>query len=311
MMRSKTWKFLLFGLLAVGGSLTAQAQVDVQISFKRSLYMVYEPILCTVSITNMSGGTLDLADTSREKWFGFKIETTDGRPLPPINQDYRNRAVQVEAGQKLSRTINLTPLYPLGEFGTYRVQAAVYSQQFKRFFVSPKVNINITEGRILWQQTVGVPAGAGAGTRRSYTLLAHRLPQRTMLYLRVEDRDNGVVYGTMQLGRFLSFGAPDAVVDSNSQVHILQNTAPKAFLYSHFDINGKVIEQQAYQVYDTRPHLVNKDSVVSVIGGTPYELNVKPDEETLPKLGDRPVPLPTPQGRVKPEEPRPKNLLSE
>jgi len=310
-MRSGIGMLFLVGLLVVGGSLTARAQVDVSISFKRSLYMVYEPIMCTVTITNMSGGTLDLDDTSREKWFGFQIETTDGRPLPPINSQYRNQPVQVESGQKLSRIINLTPLYPLSEFGTYRVRAAVFCKQFKRYFISPKVNINITEGRVLWKQIVGVPAGAGAGSTRAFTLLSHRLPKRTMLYLRVEDRDNGVIYCTTQLGRFLSFGDPDVEVDSSSQVHILQNTAPKAFLYSHFDVNGKLIKQQAYQAYDTRPYLVNKGNVISVIGGTPYELNVKPAEESLPKLGDRPVPMPTPQGQEKPEDDRPKNLLSE
>jgi hypothetical protein len=311
MMRSRTHRLLLAGMLVLLGALTTHAQVEVDISFRRSLYMVYEPLLCTVTIKNMSGATLDLTDTSREKWFGFQIETTDGRPLPPINPDYRNQAVELAAGQKLTRTINLTPLYPLNEFGTYRVRAAVYCKQFKRYFVSSKLNVNITEGRIIWQKTVGVPEGAGVGRARIYSLLSHRLPKRTMLYLRVEDRENGVIYGTTQLGRFLSFGEPDAEVDSASQIHILQNTAPKAFLYSHFDINGRLLKQQGYQAFDTRPYLVNKDNVVMVIGGVPYDVNAKSPTAELPKIGDRPVPMPTPQGKPTPEDARPKNLLSE
>ena len=63
----------------------SQAQIQVDVAFKRSLYMLYEPLICAVTITNLTGNTLSLADTPREKWFGFQIETVDGRPLPPID----------------------------------------------------------------------------------------------------------------------------------------------------------------------------------------------------------------------------------
>ena len=153
--------------------------------------MLYEPLICAVTITNLSGGTLSLADTPREKWFGFQIETVDGRPLPPIDPDYRNQPVEIEPGQRLTRLINLTPLYPLSEFGTYRVRAAIYPAQIGRYFVSPQLNVEITEGRQLWQQTVGIPGGAGEGKTRTFSILAHRLPRTTMLYLRVEDKEAG------------------------------------------------------------------------------------------------------------------------
>ena len=297
---------LLFVLMPSG-----RAQVQVDVAFKRSLYMLYEPLICSVTITNLTGATLSLADTPREKWFGFQIETVDGRPLPPIDLNYRNQPVEIEPGQRLTRQINLTPLYPLSEFGTYRVRAAIYSAQIGRFFVSPQLNVEITEGRQLWQQTVGVPEGTGNGKTRTFSLLAHRLPRTTMLYLRVEDKDAGIIYCTTQLGRFITFGSPDIEIDGGNQIHVLQNTAPKAFLYSHFDVNGKVLKQQAYQVYDSRPYLVRKpDASVIVAGGVPYDPKATPPEQQLPKLSDRPVPLPTPQIKATPADKRPENLLS-
>jgi hypothetical protein len=289
---------------------SSNAQVQVDVALKRSLYMVYEPLICNVTITNLSGGTLTLEDTPREKWFGFQIETVDGRPLPPVNPDYRNQPIEIEAGQTLTRSINLTPLYPLSEFGTYRLRATVYSSQIGKYFISPQLNVEITEGRQLWQQTVGVPAGLGQGRARTFTILAHRLPRTTMLYLRVEDKEAGIIYCTTQLGRFITFASPDIEIDGGNQIHILQNTAPKAFLYSHFDVNGKVIKQQAYQAYDSKPYLVRKpDASVAVVGGVPYDPKAPPPEQQLPKLSDRPVPLPTPQ-KGKPEDKRPENLLS-
>ncbi len=289
----------------------SQAQIQVDVAFKRSLYMLYEPLICAVTITNLTGNTLSLADTPREKWFGFQIETVDGRPLPPIDPNYRNQPIEIGAGQRLRRLINLTPLFPLGEFGTYRVRATIFSAEIGRYFVSPQLNVEITEGRQLWQQTVGVPEGAGEGKTRTFSILAHRLPRTTMLYLRVEDKEAGIVYCTTQLGRYITFGSPDVQIDGGNHIHILQNTAPKAFLYSYFNINGKVIKQQAYQLVQSRPYLVRKeDASVAVTGGTPYDPKATPPEQKLPKLSDRPVPLPTPQGEATSEEKRPENLLS-
>ena len=300
----------LAGILLFAAA-AAQAQITVDISFKRSLYMVYEPLMCTVTITNLSGRTLDLEDTARHKWFGFQIQTVDGRPLPPVNVDYKNEPMQIANGQKFVRQINLAPLYPMSEFGTYRVRAAVYSSQLGEYFVSPTLNVEITEGRELWQQTVGVPQGSGSGRSRTFALLAHRLPRTTMLYLRVEDKEAGIIYCTTQLGRFITFGSPDVQFDAANQIHILQNSAPKAFLYSLFDINGKVVKQQGYQVLDKRPYLVKKpDGSVDIVGGAPYDPRATPPEEELPKLSDRPVALPTPQGKPTPEDKRPENLLS-
>ncbi|HEY5744110.1 MAG TPA: hypothetical protein VIS99_16415, partial [Terrimicrobiaceae bacterium] len=292
-------------------AVSSHAQVQVDVTLKRSLYMLYEPLICAVTITNLSGGTLTLEDTPREKWFGFQIETIDGRPLPPINPDYRNQPVEIEAGQRLTRAINITPLYPLSEFGTYRVRAAIYSTQLGRYFVSPQLNLEITEGRQLWQQTVGVPEGMGEGRSRTFTILAHRLPRTTMLYLRVEDKEAGIIYCTTQLGRFITFASPDIEIDGGNKIHILQNTAPKAFLYSQIDLNGKVTKQEAYQVFNSRPYLVRKpDSSIAVVGGVPYDPKAPPPEQQLPKLSDRPVPLPTPQLKGAPTEKRPENLLS-
>lgn len=307
----KAPRVLLALALLLSGS-WARAQVQVDMEFKRTLYMIYEPIVCTVSITNLSGRMLDLADTPTDKWFGFQIETVDGRPLPPVNASYQNEPMQIAAGQKVVRNINITPLYPLSEFGTYRIQASVYSSQLNKYFSSPKMNIEITEGRLLWQQTVGVPPGSGEGQARTISILAHRLPRTSMIYLRLEDKDAGIVYCTTQLGRFVAFANTDVQLDGANQIHILQNTAPKAFLYSHFDLNGKVMQQQAYQLEKARPYLVRSpDGSVAVVGGTPYDPKAPPPERKLPKMSDRPVPLPTPAAKPTPEDERPEHLLSQ
>ena len=223
------------------------------------------------------------------------IETADGRIVPPINPDYALAPAAVGPGEKLTRSVNLTPLFPLHDFGLYRVKATVYVSSFGRYFSSPPLAVEITDGRPIWQEVVGLPGGEGKPELRTITLLAHKLSRSTRLYVRIEDRERGRVYATHQLGQFLTFGRPEVMLDVDNQIHILQNTLPKQFLYTHLGLGGEVLGQQAYREAGSRPTLAKKEGgTVGVKGGKPFT----PGEEEVPtegatdKLGDRPVPLP-------------------
>jgi hypothetical protein len=289
-------------------ALTANAQVQVDISMKRNLYIAYEPILVTVTITNLSGNELTLADSGHNKWFGLQLETLDGRPIPPVDGEYSNQPVELGPQQKISRTVNLTPLFPVSEFGGYRLKANVYSQQNNRFFTSPAGNFEITDGRVMWQKSVGVPDGSpGAGTTRMITLLS----QSTQLYIRIEDKQAGIVYCTHQLGRFLTFGSPNILLDTQNRIHILQNVAPKSYVYSKIGLNGEVVERRSYNEFSSRPGLRRgSDGSVLVVGGQAYDPNAPQPEQSLPAMHDRPIPLPGSKAAPTPEDKRPENLLS-
>ncbi len=299
-----------FMLLAF--ALAARAQVQVDISLKRSLYILFEPILVTVTVTNLTGGELSLADSGSNKWFGLQVETADGRPIPPGGGEYVNPPVELGPQQKITRTVNITPIFPLGEFGSFRLKATVFSHQTNRFFNSPSLNFEITEGRVMWQKTVGVPDGSpGAGTLRTISLLSHRLPMSTYLYLRIQDPQAGTVFCTHQLGRFLTFGKPNVLLDEKNRVHILQNVAPKAFVYSAVGLNGEVLDRKSYNEFSSRPALRRgSDGSVVVVGGQAFDPNAPPPEQTLPSIADRPVDIPGLRKAPKPDEKRPENLLS-
>ena len=282
-------------LLLAGAAEQVAAQVRVDISFKRKLYVMYEPLIATVTINNLSGRPLLLENSDHHRWFGFNIEAADGRIVPPINPDYALAPAAVGPGEKLTRSVNLTPLFPLHDFGLYRVKATVYVSSFGRYFSSPPLAVEITDGRPIWQEVVGLPGGEGKPELRTITLLAHKLSRSTRLYVRIEDRERGRVYATHQLGQFLTFGRPEVMLDVDNQIHILQNTLPKQFLYTHLGLGGEVLGQQAYREAGSRPTLAKKEGgTVGVKGGKPFT----PGEEEVPtegatdKLGDRPVPLP-------------------
>ncbi len=299
-------------LLALACMASLRAQVQVDISLDRTLFILGEVIPVTVTVTNLTGNDLNLEDSGINKWFGFEIETTDGRPIPPRGGDYSNPPVLLGAGQKITRTVNLTPLFPVDEFGGYRVRATIFLAQGNRFSKSPPMNFDVTEGRQIWQKTVGVPEGfPGAGGTRTATVLIHRLPQSTQLYLRIEDRQEGIRKCMHKLGRLLSFTTPEIQLDDRNQVHVLQNVAPKVFLYSSIGLNGEVLDRKSFSQESTRPTLQRAaDGSVHVVGGTIYDPSAPPPEQTLPALSDRPVPLPGSGKKEPADEKRPANLLS-
>jgi hypothetical protein len=287
---------LVAGLLFLAGAAEeAAAQVRVDIAFKRKLYVMYEPLIATVTINNLSGRPLLLQDSDHHRWFGFNIESADGRLIPPIIADYALASAAVGPGEKLTRSVNLTPLFPLHEFGLYRVKATVYVAAFGRYFSSPPLAVEITDGRPIWQEVVGVPGTDGEPDLRTITLLSHKLSRSTRLYVRIENRERGRVYATHQLGQFLTFGRPEVLLDVDNQIHILQNTMPKQFLYTHLGLSGEVLAQQAYSEAGSRPRLVKEaGGTVKVSGGRAFKPGEEEqqDEAATDKVGDRPVPLP-------------------
>lgn len=310
---SASMRLVVLAVALFGSIHCVSAQLQVDIKLKRTLYVSYEPILITVSMTNLSGNPLPLSDANDNHWFGFQVETLDGRPIAPRSLNYTNESLVLEAGQKLSRTVNLTPLFPIAEFGGYRIRAAIYAATLKRFFNSPALNIEITDGRPVFQKIVGVPDGMpGAGETREITAMTHRLPNSTQLYLRIENKKGGTVFCTHRLGRLVSYGTPEIILDQKNQVHILQNAAPKSFLYSHIGLNGEVLQRKTYSQIVKRPILrEGPDGKIQVIGAQEIDHAAAAAKPAVPSLSDRPVALPDSATDAPADEKRPNQILSE
>jgi len=279
-------------LCAVAPSL--HAQVDVRVQIERHLYICYEPIIATVTITNMTGRDLTLEDKAPDKWFSFEIMNSQGLPVPPIASDYHLPPLTIPMGQTAKRRVNLVNLYPVTDYGTYHVRAVIFASSVGKYFASQGVGIEVTEGQMLWQQTVGIPDGQkNAGQNREFELLSFRQPKDNMLYVRIEDHDAGVVYATLPLGRLINGYDPEAQIDASSQLHVLEMVSPKEYLYTRLGPNAEMLGQQDYADLKTRPHLKRlADGDIAIAGG----MEVLPQTaQTLPvgpKLSDRPAGMP-------------------
>src|SRR5512132_1106449 len=247
----------------------ANGQIQVDLKFKRLQYIAYEPVVATLSITNLAGRDIDLHNADGQSWLGFEITGNEGQPIAPISAENAQAPLKIEAGQRVAHQINLTPLYPVHDFGTYHVRTNVYFADLGKFFYSPTRVFEVTDARPIWQQTVGIPDGVAApGNVRTYSLLTNRFPDHTSLYVRVQDRDTGIVYATYPLGRTIAFEQPQAEIDRANQLHVLHCAAPRAWSYSRIGLNGQLLEHSSLMEAKTRPRLVHSaNGEVAVRGG--------------------------------------------
>lgn len=282
------WILAVIALLCLTTS--AQAQIQVELKFQRLQYIAHEPVLATLKIQNLAGRDIDLRDYSGQHWFGFEVNAGEGHLLAPLKQEVAEAPLHLEAGKTVTRKINLTPLFPVHDFGSYHVRANIYFADLNKFFYSATKVFQITDARPIWQKTVGVPDGApGAGGVRTYSLLSNRFPNHTALYVRVEDKNSGAVYSTFSLGRVIANDEPQAEIDRANQLHVLHCAAPRSWTYSHIGLNGELLTHSTFMETKTRPRLRHAaDGAIAVSGGM---LNVPVAEAVrspAPKLSARP-----------------------
>jgi len=272
----------------------AHGQIQVELKFKRLQYIAYEPVVATLGITNLAGRDVDLHDAEGQPWFGLEITGSEGQPIAPATTDTKQAPLKIEAGKKVTQRIDLTPRYPVHDFGVYHVRAHIYFADLSKFFYSPTKVFEVTEARPIWQRTVGMPEGAsGPGNARTYSLLSNRFPDHTSLYVRVEDKDTGIVYATYSLGRVIAFDEPQAELDRSNQLHILHCVAPRSWAYSRVGLNGELIAHSSFMETKTRPRLFHTaEGTVAVRGGMLETPAAQSARDSLPKLSERPPEVP-------------------
>ena len=285
-------------LLAVWLALAAgaHAQLSVDLSIKRRLFISHEPVIATVTITNLTGRDITLHDTPEMQWFAFQVTGSGERIFPPRDPNYALEPLEIKAGAQMRRTVNLNELYEIGDFGIYRVRASIFFADYKKFFSSRMTNIELTEGRRMWSQVVGVPDGQpGGGTFRKFSLLAHQQGDYTMLYVRVEDRDDGTVYCTQELGRLIEGQPPLAEFDLGNNLYVLQLIGQREYLLSKVGLNGEYLGGTRYAAPKSRPYFRRlADGQLQIIGARRQEAVAQGTAAAEPpaKLSQRPPGLP-------------------
>ncbi len=284
---------LLILLLSLLGLASARAQLEISIDLPRRAYLRGESIEAKIRIRNLAGHDVTLGDVPGNRWFGFEVVRGQDNPIGALDPNYQNPTTIIEAGSTVERSVDLVKLYPLNELDSYKVRAAIYFPELKKYFTSDVANIDISEGKILWRQTAGVPEGKeAAGELREFSLVLFQKPKELELYARVEDETTNNVLATYPIGKMIAGSTPVTELASDNTLYILHMNAPSQYALSKVGINGEWMGQSLWGSATGRAAVRRKPDGTMVVVGAQRIREASTGGPLVPKLSDRPVTLP-------------------
>ena len=285
----------LFFLFAAGSiAFNAAAQVvSVDVKLDQDQFLPGETLPITVNVHNRSGQTLHLG--ADQQWLTFSIQSV-GNTTAVIRNSEPDviKPFDLDSSMVASRIVDIAPHFGLKRPGHYRIVATVHINQWGTDVSSPPKEFDIIDGADIWSRDFGVPSDATNRPPevRKYILEeANYLRQQLRLYVLVSNPSRSVVYKVTAIGPMVSFSQPDVQFDRKSNLHIMYQSAAQTFIYSEVNPDGTLVQQEAYDVLDTRPHLaVTEQGDIFVAGGV---RRVHPEEVPTVRMPDE-LPSATP-----------------
>lgn len=249
----------------------AFAQVSVEIVLPQDKFLPAEELLVGVRVANQSGQTLNLGD--EPDWIQFTVQREGGGFVSKMSNPPVKRSFKLESTERATLSVDLAPCYDLREVGRYLISAEVRIKNWGETLATKRVPFEIIEGTKLWEQVVGIPDTTSNQPPRTriYSLQQANYLAEPRLYLRVSESD-GEVVKLITVGRMLSFGRPQPLVDKKSQLHLLQQNGARTSQYLVINPDGKIQVRHLYEYTDSRPRLrLDENGEVLVSGGTRRE----------------------------------------
>jgi hypothetical protein len=272
----------LGALCFLATSSPASAQIEVTAQTERSDFLLYERVDMLVTVANTGESDLILNNEEGHTWLSFLVTKHDGLP---VRQERTStfKPISLKVGESKTLRVNITPLFSFREEGQYNA-AAVIDLPGDGQIVSDAVPFTVMRGRQVWSQTRPVD-----GSDRVYSLLRFSpQPDRTSLYLRVEDPSENIVLANLSLGDVVAYIDPEVFFDPQGNLHVMQPIAMSTYLYTRADQDGKILHQGIFKTYQAVPPRLVKleDGNVIVQGGLEDSPSVV--RETLSQSQNKP-----------------------
>jgi hypothetical protein len=248
----------------------ASAQVQVSAQTERSNFLLYERVDLIVTVANAGASDLVLNNEEGHPWLSFLVSKHNRLPVRPERRG-TFKPVSLRVGETKTLRINLTPLFSFREEGDYKA-SAVIDLPGEGQIISDSVPFTVLRGREVWSQTRPVE-----GSHRVYSLIRFSpQPDRTNLYLRVEDPSENVVYANLSLGEVVAYIDPEVFFDPQGNLHVIQPIAMSTYLYTRADPSGKILHQGVFKTFQAiRPRLAKlEDGNIIVVGGMEENPNI-------------------------------------
>ena len=261
-------------LAAICAVTTVSAQVAMDLTLNRAIYMQYEPIYACVTMRNDSGRPLLFGNRSElQGYVLFEVTDQRGRVVPKRpGAELSVTGLVLEPGQIKRMIVPINRYYQLDPVGVYRVHAYVSHSQLPAEYKSPELKFNVEPGVTVWKKAVGLPElneknPTGVAKERVYNIRSIVENSTKAYYLVIED--DKLIYAVIRVGKAIGYEKFSAEVDMLSRLHLLMPIAPTIFHYLAFSPDGKKFADEYRKTVGTIPMLMRSPDTgfVTLIGG--------------------------------------------
>jgi hypothetical protein len=266
----------LFWAVLLSSVAWANAQIKVEVLLDQTQFLRDESVQVKIHITNLSGQPVQLADDL--DWLNFQVEYDDNKTETRTAQIPAGDAFTLQSAKAVVRQFDLMPFFDFSRTGRYNIAATVRIKSWNQEFSSNPKTLEITAGLQIWEHDFGVPVTNRAPEMRKYSLVQASYQARQNLYVRLTDISNTKVFRVIPVAPLVSFSKPEAQIDQESNLHVLSQTGPSAFIYMIVSPRGEIRKRYRYDYSDTRPVLRPLNDKIIVSGGARH----RTDEDIPP-----------------------------
>ena len=263
------------------------AQVRVSVILDQDQFLPGEAVPVKVRVINHSGQTLRFGEGS--SWLKLTVQTHDSFIVEQTGEVPVTGIFELPPSKMATKELDIAPYFTLSRPGRYSVVATVLIQEWHQTLTSTPVSFDVINGTKLWERAFGLPNSAlpdGSPEVRKYLLQqANHFRTQIKLYARITDASEAHTLAVVPIGPMVSFSEPKALVDKNSNLHVLYQSGPHISTYFAIDPDGKVLEQEKFEYTSSRPRLfAAEDGTVSVKGG--MQMPKEPSSSSIPESVD-------------------------
>jgi len=228
------------GLLLLAAT-PVHAQADVRLSMQHEKYVLFEPMVAEVEITNNSARPLRIGGKESNAVLSFEIKDNRHHLLDPREGAGDIAEVMVEPWTKTTVPVDLLRAFVITQAVPYSVKALLTTEQGTQ--PSNSVSADVVPGIPIMQMRGEV---GETGESRLYLLVTANRDQREVLFLRIDNEDRSRCYGVYELGSFVRIRPPQMMFNEQGQLCILFQSGPARFTHHLFSARGMPVQKRYY-----------------------------------------------------------------
>ncbi len=263
-------------------------QVTVSVILEQHQFLPGEAVPLKVRVVNHSGQTLALGDD--DDWLRLSVQASDAFVVSRIGEVPVRGPFVLPPSKMATKDLDIAPYFLLSRCGRYSVTATLAIKEWGESVTSDPVSFDVITGTRLWEKSFGLPSpgsalGDGPPEVRKYLLQqANYTGAQIRLYARITDLAEERTFRVVPIGPIVSFSRPTAMVDGDSNLHILYQAGPRVSIYCKLSPQGEVLIHERREYSASRPRLsAADDGTITVIGGVAVPPAAAPSAPQEPK----------------------------